>query len=75
MAHLETLLDLQGMGASRTLDMINGRRMGQVVHTTLQQQIPTAMIERVDVLTGGASTVYGADAVAGVENIDLRDNF
>ena len=37
--------------------------------------IPTAMIERVDVLTGGASAVYGADAVAGVVNFILKDDF
>ena len=62
-------LDLRGMGSSRTLTLINGRRMGggsAYSSSADTNQIPTAMIERVEVLTGGASTTYGADAVAGV---------
>ena len=72
-------LDLRGMGASRTLVMINGRRMGGggAYNSAASDvnQIPTALIDRVEVLTGGASTVYGADAVAGVVNFVLRENF
>jgi iron complex outermembrane recepter protein len=72
-------LDLRGMGANRTLVLINGRRMspGGAFSSAAADvnQIPTAMIERVEVLTGGASTVYGADAVAGVVNFVLREDF
>ena len=71
-------LDLRGMGSSRTLVLVNGRRMGgggAYSESPDVNQIPTAMIERVEVLTGGASTVYGADAVAGVVNFQLRKDF
>ena len=71
-------LDLRGMGSSRTLVLINGRRMGgggAYGESADTNQIPTAMLERVEVLTGGASTVYGADAVAGVVNFVLRKDF
>lgn len=72
-------LDLRGMGSNRTLVLVNGRRMGAGgAYNSASadvNQIPTAMIDRVEVLTGGASTVYGADAVAGVVNFVLRDNF
>ena len=71
-------LDLRGMGSSRTLTLINGRRMGggsAYSSSADTNQIPTAMIERVEVLTGGASTVYGADAVAGVVNFVMRKDF
>jgi outer membrane receptor protein involved in Fe transport len=72
-------LDLRGMGSNRTLVLINGRRMspGGAFSSAAADvnQIPTAMIERVEVLTGGASTVYGADAVAGVVNFVLREDF
>ncbi|HSG60052.1 MAG TPA: TonB-dependent receptor [Pseudomonadales bacterium] len=72
-------LDLRGMGANRTLVLINGRRMspGGAFSSAAADvnQIPTSMIERVEVLTGGASTVYGADAVAGVVNFVLREDF
>jgi outer membrane receptor protein involved in Fe transport len=67
------------MGSNRTLVLINGRRMspGGAFSSAAADvnQIPTAMIERVEVLTGGASTVYGADAVAGVVNFVLREDF
>jgi outer membrane receptor protein involved in Fe transport len=71
-------LNLRGMGSSRTLVLINGRRMGgggSGSESPDTNQIPTAMIERVEVLTGGASTVYGADAVAGVVNFVTRTDF
>lgn len=71
-------LDLRGMGSSRTLVLVNGRRMGgggAYSEAADVNQIPTAMIERVEVLTGGASTTYGADAVAGVVNFVLRNDF
>ena len=71
-------LDLRGMGSSRTLVLINGRRMGgggAYGESADTNQIPTAMLEGVEVLTGGASTVYGADAVAGVVNFVMRKDF
>jgi outer membrane receptor protein involved in Fe transport len=70
-------VDLRGLGTQRTLVLLNGRRMvpfnfnGQVDTAT----IPTALIERVDVVTGGASAVYGSDAVAGAVNFVLKENF
>ena len=70
-------IDLRGLGANRSLVLVNGRRivpfnLSGVVDTN---SIPLALINRVDVLTGGASVVYGADAVAGVANFNLRRNF
>jgi iron complex outermembrane recepter protein len=70
-------IDLRGLGAQRSLVLVNGRR---VVPFDLNAQvdtnvIPIALIERVDLVTGGASAVYGADAVAGVVNFVLKDDF
>jgi len=68
-------VDLRGLGSFRTLVLFNGRRMqpGGVSATSVDvNQIPAAMIERVEVLTGGASATYGADAVAGVVNFIMR---
>jgi len=68
-------IDLRGLGSFRTLVLMNGRRMqpGGVQATSVDvNQIPAAMIERVEVLTGGASATYGADAVAGVVNFIMR---
>lgn len=68
-------VNLRGLGENRTLVLINGRRMqpgGVYTEAPDINQIPTAMIERVEVLTGGASATYGADAVAGVVNFIMR---
>lgn len=70
-------LDLRGLGSGRNLVLINGKRGmgstgGGVVDTNT---IPTAVIDRVEVITGGAATTYGADAVAGVVNFILKKNF
>jgi iron complex outermembrane recepter protein len=68
-------IDLRGLGSFRTLVLMNGRRMqpGGVYATSVDvNQIPAAMIERVEVLTGGASATYGADAVTGVVNFIMR---
>ena len=68
-------VDLRGLGTNRTLVLINGRRVqpgGINTESVDVNQIPTSMIERVDVLTGGASATYGADAVAGVVNFIMR---
>ena len=70
-------IDLRGLGAQRTLVLIDGKRApsydtkGEVDVNT----IPTALIKRIDVLTGGASAVYGSDAIAGVVNFILDDRF
>lgn len=71
-------VDLRGLGAQRTLVLINGRRMGYGDITSSAadlNQIPGALVERVEVLTGGASAVYGSDAIAGVVNFIMRDDF
>ncbi|WP_426177443.1 TonB-dependent receptor domain-containing protein [Massilia sp. TWR1-2-2] len=70
-------IDLRGLGTNRTLVLINGRRLvpfnlGGTVDTN---SIPIALLSRVDLLTGGASVVYGADAVSGVVNFNLKRNF
>lgn len=68
-------IDLRGLGSKRTLVLFNGRRMqpgGVVEHSVDVNQVPASMIERVEVLTGGASATYGADAVAGVVNFIMR---
>jgi outer membrane receptor protein involved in Fe transport len=69
-------LDLRGLGATRTLVLVNSRRylfydVSQVVDTNT---IPQFLLEGVDVVTGGASAVYGSDAVAGVVNFRLRQD-
>ena len=73
-------LNLRGLGSTRTMVLIDGRRMpyGGVTSASVApdiNQIPTSMIERVDVLTGGASAVYGSDAVAGVVNFIMKKDF
>jgi outer membrane cobalamin receptor len=73
-------VNLRGLGPSRTLVLIDGRRMpyGGVTPSSAASdlnQIPTAMVERVEVLTGGASAVYGSDAVAGVVNFIMKKDF
>ncbi len=73
-------LNLRGLGSPRTLVLIDGRRMpygGTQAAAAAPDinQIPTQMIERVDVLTGGASAVYGSDAVAGVVNFIMKKDF
>lgn len=71
-------LNLRGLGSERTLVLVNGRRLVPGDPTTSAADInviPAAMIKRVDVLTGGASSVYGADAVAGVVNFVMDTEF
>jgi len=68
-------INLRGLGSKRTLVLFNSRRIqpGGILTTSVDvNQIPSAMIERVEVLTGGASATYGADAVAGVVNFIMR---
>lgn len=71
-------LNLRGLGQTRTLVLVDGRRHvggSQGSSAVDIGSIPAALVERVEVLTGGASAVYGADAVTGVVNFVLRDNF
>jgi iron complex outermembrane receptor protein len=69
--------NLRGLGAARTLTLVNGRRFipangaGSVDLAT----IPTSLVERVEIITGGASAVYGSDAIAGAVNFLLRDDY
>lgn len=73
-----SVLDLRGLGTDRTLTLVNGRR-----HVSSQPgsftvdvaTIPTELLERVDVVTGGNSAIYGSDAVAGVVNFVLKDDY
>lgn len=70
--------NLRGLGATRTLTLVDGKRHvgGSAGSTAVDlNSIPTALIERVEVVTGGASAIYGSDAVSGVVNIILRDDF
>lgn len=74
----QNTLNLRGMGEARTLTLVNGRRFVSGVEGTQSVDvgsIPQALIERVEVMTGGASAVYGADAVTGVVNFVLREDF
>ncbi|MDV0437818.1 TonB-dependent receptor plug domain-containing protein [Xanthomonas sacchari] len=64
-------VDLRGLGDERTLLLVNGRR---VVNNDVNS-IPASAVERIEVLTSGASAVYGSDAVAGVVNFILRKDF
>ena len=72
-------VNLRGLGPTRTLVLVNGRRLGpgpgSGSNVSDINEVPAALIERVDILTGGASSVYGADAVAGVVNFVLNTKF
>ncbi len=71
-------LDLRGLGPQRTLSLINGRRLpygsSQISSVNLDL-IPSQLVERIDILTGGASAVYGSDAIAGVANFVLKTDY
>lgn len=71
-------IDLRGLGPSRTLVLTDGHRMGLGDVFELApdiNQVPAALIDRVEVLTGGASSTYGSDAVAGVVNFVMKHDF
>ncbi|HSG88852.1 MAG TPA: TonB-dependent receptor [Pseudomonadales bacterium] len=70
-------IDLRGLGAQRTLVLVNGRRYMPATQDGIVDlnTIPASLIESVDVVTGGASAVYGSDALAGVVNFRLMDDF
>ncbi len=72
-------VDLRGLGTNRTLVLVNGRRVvpgdpfsGSAADINI---IPSSIVKRIEVLTGGASSTYGADAVAGVVNFIMDNNF
>jgi len=70
--------DLRGIGAFRTLVLVNGKRPapGDPINPSADlNTVPSTLIKRVEVLTGGASAIYGSDAVAGVVNFILDTNF
>lgn len=74
------LLDLRGLGTARTLVLVNGRRHvpADILNNAVSpdvSSIPNDLIERVDIVTGGNSAVYGSDAIAGVVNFVLRRQF
>ncbi|GAB3018796.1 TonB-dependent receptor domain-containing protein [Bowmanella dokdonensis] len=73
-------LNLRNLGPTRTLVLVNGRRLpagspnaGGIAPDV--NQIPASLIERIEVLTGGSSATYGSDAIAGVVNFILKDDF
>jgi outer membrane receptor protein involved in Fe transport len=70
-------IDLRGLGSNRNLVLIDGRRpMVSASNQTVDlNTIPQGLIERIEVVTGGAGAAYGADAIAGVVNIRIKDNF
>ena len=72
-----SFVDLRGLGSNRNIVLLDGVRLtpGDLIGRFDLNNIPLALIQRVDVLTGGASTTYGADAVAGVVNFITRQDF
>lgn len=72
-----TTVSLRGLGPNRNLVLIDGRRAMPINPTMVvdTSSIPSAAIERVEVISGGASAVYGADAVGGVVNFILKDDY
>jgi iron complex outermembrane recepter protein len=71
-------VDLRGLGSERTLVLIDGRRAPKAPFAPSAQDlnaVPIAMVERIEVLTDGASAIYGSDAIAGVINIITRKNY
>ncbi|WP_206667922.1 TonB-dependent receptor plug domain-containing protein [Sphingomonas glacialis] len=74
-------INLRNLGNQRTLVLIDGRRLmqGDPARSAAQaadiNNVPAALVDRIDVVTGGASAVYGSDAIAGVVNFVLKKNF
>lgn len=72
-------LNLRGLGSDRTLVMFNGRRMtgspAQGASSVNINMLPMSAVERIDILADGGSAVYGSDAVAGVVNLQMREDF
>jgi iron complex outermembrane recepter protein len=70
-------INLRGLGSNRNLVLVNGRRpmVSASDQTVDLNTIPQGLIERIDITTGGAGAAYGADAIAGVVNLTLKDDF
>ena len=70
-------VDLRGLGPNRTLVLVNGERVpaSSTTGTVDINTIPASLISRIEVVTGGASAVYGSDALAGVVNFVLKDDY
>ena len=78
----EATVDLRGLGPQRTLILVNGRRLGPGDANTGNpnpgvdvNQIPAQLVERIEVVTGGASATYGSDAIGGVVNFIMKKDF
>ncbi|MBS0430822.1 MAG: TonB-dependent receptor plug domain-containing protein, partial [Proteobacteria bacterium] len=74
----QTLVGLRGLGSSRTLILVDGQRVigaSAGAGSVDLNSIPAAAVERIEVLTDGASAVYGSDAIGGVINIILKSNY
>ncbi|MDN4053069.1 TonB-dependent receptor [Massilia sp. YIM B02763] len=75
-------ISLRGLGPNHTLILLNGRRLADfpvaydgTVNFTNLANIPSSIVERIEILSGGASAIYGSDAIAGVVNIILKKKF
>jgi outer membrane receptor protein involved in Fe transport len=70
-------IDLRGLGPNRTLVLVNGERVPASSSTGVVDlnTIPASLIDRIEVVTGGASAVYGSDAISGVVNFILKDDY
>jgi iron complex outermembrane recepter protein len=71
-------VNLRNLGANRTLVLVNGRRLPAGSPGTIAadlNQVPAGLVKRVEILTGGASAIYGSDAIAGVVNFIMNDKF
>jgi len=75
-------ISLRGLGPNHTLVLLNGRRMADfpiaydgMVNFTNLANIPSGVVERIEILSGGASAIYGSDAIAGVVNIILKKQY
>jgi outer membrane receptor protein involved in Fe transport len=70
-------VNLRGLGSERNLILMNGRRMTPYNYNGRvdTQVIPTALVRNIDILTGGASSVYGSDAIAGAINFQMKNDF
>lgn len=70
-------INLRGLGRNRNLVLMNGKRMVpfNILGHVDTSSIPTALIDRIDLVTGGASAVYGSDAISGAMNVVLKNDF
>jgi len=73
----QATLDLRGLGPARSLILIDGKRLApyDINGIVTTDVIPVNMVKRVDIVTGGASAVYGSDAMSGAVNFIMRDDF